>query len=333
MIAISVLMFFISLNGIASENSGNKLAILNTTDKTELGLHQSLQEGLAKAAANTNLFQTYIANYSLTGFSETEILNDFKKVASDLMSYVYLENSRLSIFLFDSGHAKEFIVSSQNFSTPEGGSVTSEEIQLAFKTAFQEIISSYVAKEYQYLPGSQQNTNSLAEQESFDTQFSVGEVKRLYRELSSLTQKPLYLGANVGMSRFETLSGTSTKTYASTVNIGALIGYRLLNSLSAELGADMFTHFMLHTELRAQIPIGQKYITLSISAGAARFMTQPTENLGYSGTNKITQGTMVFGPGIGFEIPLLGLNIRAEARYYTGSTSVFLGTYGIVYSL
>ncbi|NBX69307.1 MAG: hypothetical protein EBR01_10145 [Proteobacteria bacterium] len=327
------LTFFCSVSCLAEDATVNKLAILNTTDQTDLGLKKTMQEGLAKAAANTNLFQTYLANYSITGFSEKDIVNDFKKVGADLMSYVYLESSRLSIFLFDASHPKEYIVSSQNFPTPEGGVVSGAEIQYAFKIAFEEVISSYVSKEYQYLPGSKQESEYLADQESFDTQFSVAEVKRLYREMASLTQKPFYVGANVGMSRFETLSGSTTKTYASTVNIGALMGYRLFNPFSVELGADLFTHFLLHSEIRAQIPIGQKYVGLSLSAGAARFMTQPTENLGYAGTNRIVQGTMVFGPGIGIEIPLLGLNIRAEGRFYTGTTSVFLGSYGIVYSL
>jgi len=332
-LGLVVLALFFSLGVRAEDTPNNKLAILNTTDKTDFGLHQVLQDGLAKAAANTNLFQTYIANYSLTGFGETEIINDFKKVGSDLMGYVYLENNRLSIFLFDATRPKEFIVSSQNFTTPDGGNVSSEEIQYAFKKSFEEVISSYVAKEYQYLPGAKKESAYLVENEGMDPQFSVAEVKRLYREMASLTQKPLYIGANVGMSRFETLSGSSSKTYASTVNIGALIGYRLFKPFSVELGADMFTHFMLHSDIRAQIPLGQRYISLSLSVGGARFMTQPTENLGYAGTNKIVQGTMVFGPGLGFEIPLLGLNIRAEGRLYTGNTSVFLGTYGIVYSL
>lgn len=327
------LALFFTINAFAEESLSNKLAILSTTDKTEMGLQKNLQEGLARAAANSNLFQTYVADYSLKGFSETEILNDFKKVGSDLMSYVYLENNRISIFLFDATHPKEYIVSSQNFPTPEGGVVSGEEIQYAFKTAFQEVISSYVSKEYQYLPGAKQESSYLAEQESFDTQFSVAEVKRLYREMASISQKPFYVGANVGMSRFETLSGTTTKTYASTVNIGALLGYRPFKPFSLELGADMFTHFLVHSEVRAQIPLGQKFVAISLSAGAARFMTQPTENLGYAGTNTIQQGTMVYGPGIGFELPLLGLNIRAEGRFYTGTTSVFLGTYGIVYSL
>ena len=318
----------------AEEPEINKLAILNTTDKTELGLAQSLQEGLGKAAANTNLFQTYFADYYLTGFSEAEISTDFKKVGADLMSYVYLENTRLSIFFFDSSHPKEFIVSAQNFSTPAEGTVTGSEIQLAFKTAFQEVLSSYVAKEYQQLPGSSTDGNFLAAEEKEVTpQFAAADVKKLYRELSSLSNKPLYVGANVGMSRFETQSPTIGKAFASTVNIGGLLGYRLFSPLSIELGADIFTHFLLHTDLRAQIPIGQKYVAISVSAGAARFMTQPTENLGYAGSNTIAQGTMVYGPGLGFEIPLLGLNIRAEARYYSGPTSVFLGTYGIVYSL
>lgn len=318
----------------AEEYGANKLAILNSTDKTELGLSQSLQEGLGKAAANSNLFQTYFADYSLTGFNEAEIAADFKKVGADLMSYVYLENARLSIFFFDSSHPKEFIVSSQNFATPAEGALTGSDIQLAFKAAFQEVISSYAAKEYQPLPGSQPQGNFLAVEEGEVTpQFAAADVKKLYRELSSLSNKPLYVGANVGMSRFETQSTTTGKSFASTVNIGGVLGYRLFSPISIELGADIFTHFVLHSELRAQIPLGQKYVAISLSAGAARFMTQPTENLGYAGSNTISKGTMVYGPGLGFEIPLLGLNIRAEARYYTGPTSVFLGTYGIVYSL
>ncbi|MFM8312666.1 MAG: hypothetical protein ACKOA8_00100 [Deltaproteobacteria bacterium] len=317
------------------ENSENRLAILNSMDKTELSLGQSLQEALGKAAANTNLFQTYYANYTLSGFGDAEIQADFKKVGSDLMSYVYLENSRLSIFLFDAGHPKEFIVSSQKFTTPDGATVSSEEIQLAFRTAFQEVISSYVAKEYQGLPGAQPEPKTIAEEESYDTQFVAADVKKLYRELASLNDRPFYVGANVGMSRFETLSSSTTsgKSYASTVNIGGLLGYRFYGPFSAELGADFFTHFMLHSEIRSQIPLGQKYIKLSASFGGARFMSQPTENLGYAGTNKIPQGTLVYGPGLGIEIPLLGVNIRAEGRYYLGATTVFLGTYGIVYSL
>lgn len=318
----------------AEDTAGNRLAILNTIDKTELGLAQTLQEGLGNSAAQTSFFQTFYANYFLTSFDENKIQSDFKKVGADLMSYVYLENTRISIYLLDSTHPKEFIVSSQNFGNPEGEVVSGSDIQSAFKTAFQEVISSYVAKEYQLLPGVEQNSTFLAQEDELTSaQFSTADVKKLYRELSSITTTPIYVGANVGMSRFETLSSLSEKTFASTVNIGAVLGYRLFSPISFELGADMFTHLMLHTELRAQIPLGQRYFTVSISGGAARFMTQPTKNLGYSGTNTISQGTMVFGPGLGIDIPLLGLNVRVEGRYYTGSTSVFLGTYGIVYSL
>jgi len=327
-------ILFISNFGFADSNSENKLAILNTMDKTELGLSQSLQEALGTAAANTNLFQAFYANYTLTGFSEEELQSDFKKVGSDLMSYVYFEPTRLSIFFFDSSRPKEFIVSSQKFTTPEDANISSEEVQLAFRTAFQEVISSYVAKEFQGLPGSKAEEKSLAVEESYDTQFVAADVKKLYRELAALSEKPLYIGANVGMSRFETLSTVNPKkTFASTVNVGAVFGYRFYSPFSAEIGADFFTHFLLHSEVRSQIPLGQNYVKLSASLGIARFMSQPTENLGYSGVNSIAQGTLVYGPGLGFEIPLLGVNIRAEGRYYLGPTSVFLGTYGIVYSL
>jgi hypothetical protein len=320
--------------GLADSNTENKLAILNTMDKTELGLGQSLQQALGTAAANTNLFQTFYANYTLTGFGEEELKSDFKKVGSDLMSYVYFEPTRLSIFFFDSSRPKEFIVSSQKFTTPEEANISSEEVQLAFRTAFQEVISSYVAKEYQGLPGSQAEEKSIAAEESYDPQFIAADVKKLYRELAYLSEKPFYVGANVGMSRFETISTANPgKTYASTVNIGAVFGYRFYSPFSVEIGADFFTHFLLHSQVRSQIPIGQNYVKLSVSFGGARFMSQPTENLGYSGINPIPQGTFVYGPGLGFEIPLLGVNIRADGRYYLGRTTVFLGSYGIVYSL
>lgn len=317
----------------AENEPQNKLAIITTTDKTELGIAQFLQDELAKAAANTNLFQTYAANYSITAFSEAEILADFQQVGSNIIGFVYLENTRLSIFLFDASRPKEYIVSAQNFITAEGATPVEAEIRASFNTAFQEVISSFVAKQYQALPGSQPESNFIAQEEVYTPQFAQVDVKKLYRELSSLEQKPFYVSANIGMSRFETLSATSTKSFASTVNIGALLGYQFIPALSVELGADAFTHFMLHSELRLHLPIGQKYVACSLSAGGARFMSQPTENLGYAGTNMITQGTIVYGPGFSIDIPLIGLNIRAEGRYYTGKTSVFLGTYGIVYSL
>jgi hypothetical protein len=318
----------------AEDNLGNKLAILETTDKSQFGLAPVLQEGLAKAAANTNLFQAYLANYSLSGFDEASIRADFKKVGADLMSYVYVENNRLSIFFFDSGHPKEFIMSYRDLRAQDGQNISGTEIENAFSQSFQEVISSYLAKEYQSLRGTpKENHQELAQNSVSDSNFSTTDVKRLYRELASISQTPLYIGANVGMSRFETIAANLTKTHASTVNIGGVLGYRLLSPISVEIGADIFTHFMIHSDLRGQIPLGSNFISISLSAGAARFMTQPTENLGYAGANQISQGTMVYGPGFGVEIPLLGLTIRAEARFYTGSTSVFLGTYGIVYSL
>lgn len=314
---------FFSLSLFAENQQTPKtMAILPTTDLSGYNLAEPLQYALGQLYQSTGLFQAQLSANSLNGFTAREISQTLQTVQTEALTFAYMEKQRISVFFFDHLRPNEFIVAYRLLTNPPGGQLTSEYVEKNFRECVGEIVESYRSSRYQPLPGNGSGTGN--EQEN---RWKADEARKLFREMASLEEKNWYLGANVGMARF-----SQNSTSASTVNFGGYAGARLGERFSGELGVDLFSYALLHGDIRYSLPIAEKYINLSVAAGIARFMGSLTENQGFAG-QRINKGQMGFGPGLGFDIPLLGATLRGDIRLYAGSATVFLGSYGIIINL
>lgn len=313
---------FFTLSGAFADDQSRTVTILPTTDTSEFGLAEPLQNAYGQLLQAYGIFRAQLSGYTLASFTSPDIAKAFGVVHSDALGFVYMEKQRVSVFLFDSKHPQEFLVAYRLLLDPPSGQLTSEFIEARFREAVYEVVALYSSNQFQTLPGQEH----VASNDSEKVHASPDHVRRLFRELASIEDRKYYVGADVGMARFSTESDS-----ASTINFGGYGGARLSQRISAELGFDIFSYALLHLDGRYLLPFAEKYVALSLSAGIARFMGSVTDNRGISST--IPTGEMVFGPGVGFDIPLLGANLRGELRFYTGSANVLLGSYGIVYSL
>lgn len=315
----------LSLTGPAfSENNpARTLSILPTTDLSGYNLGEPLQYALGQLYQSTGAFQVQLANYQLLGFGKQEIAKTFQAVQSQMFSFTYMEKQRISVFLFDSQKPGGFIVAYRPLNNPPNGQLTSEFIEGKFRECVNDALGAYQDGQFQPLPGDD-SSDSVQDQQKAE------EARRLFREIAALEEKTWYIGANVGMARF-----SANATSASTVDFGGYAGARLGERMKAELGLDLFTYALLHGDLRYALPVAEKYINLSATLGAASFLGRLTENKGASSTTTqgIRNGQMVFGPGFGFEVPLLGATLRGDLRLYLGSATVLLGSYGVVINL
>lgn len=298
------------------------LTILPTTDLAGYGLGEPLQYALGQLYQSTGAFQVQLSSYQLPGFGKEEIGRTMQGVQTQAFSFAYMEKQRISVFLFDSSHPNEFIVSYRLLSDPPGGQLTSEFVETRFRECVSEALNFYQTAQYQPLPGGGESGGDTEENRA-----KAVEARKLFREIAALEERKFYIGGNVGMARF-----SSETTSASTVNFGGYFGSRLGDRFSGELGVDLFSYCLLHGDVRYSLPIAEKYVSLSATAGIARFMGTLTENKGFSQRN-IRAGQMVFGPGFGFEVPLLGATLRGDVRLYTGSATVLLGSYGVIINL
>jgi hypothetical protein len=300
------------------------LVVLPTTDTTDLGLAKPLQNALAILSQDSGLFTTKLSEEALPGFTKSDIAAAFNRINSELLTFVYMEIGRVSIFLFDSTRAGEFVLAFEML-TPPGENLTNSYVEEKFRSAWNSVIAQYMAGTYQPLPGAAPNEKLMAQTE--EQHYKALEAKRLFRELASLEEHNYYAGANIGMVRFSA-EGTS----ASTVNFGGLVGTKLSRHFYSELGFDIFSYFVPHVDLRYTLPLEERHVFLSTSLSIATIMGEVTQNRGASSTT-LKNGDLLYGPGFSFDIPLLGVNLRGDLRLYFGKATVFLGTYGIVYAL
>lgn len=302
------------------------VAVLPTTDASQLNLAGPLQYALAQIYQQTREFDVKLSSYALNGFTEAHLKKAYAANGATLLSFCYMEKERVSLFLFNPALPKHFFSASQSIIEP-GKPVTNELIEERFRRAFADLMAAYKGGQQQLLPGASVDSDSLANAEDAEARRRAAEAKNLFRELTSLQEKFYYLGTHIGMARFK-----DDIQAASTVNFGLMAGLKLSTDFRVEAGIDFFSYATAQVGARYVLPFDQKYVTLSVGLGGCQVLSQLTANRGFTGSS-LPSGKTLFGPGIGFDIPLLGANIRGDIRYYMGSATILFGTYGIVYSI
>lgn len=297
------------------------ITVLPPVDGTGLDSAQALQQRIGEYLYSTRQFVVQYSAYSLPGFTAKDLVNTFERLDSQLIIFAYVEQERFSAFLFDSSRPQEFIASSLPF-----GEVTAEaplslqRVMDTFPAVFQDLMARFLAQQYQLLPGAQQ----LQGQQVADERVIVRE---LYRQLASLEESPYSMGANVGFARMAAQS-----TSASVVALNIYGGYHLSEKITLELGIDLFAYLFPHFDLRYQLPfLEEKYVKVSAIGSVGMIMGTLAEHRGFAASN-IPGGTF-FGPGFSIEIPLAGLSIRGDLRFYFGSGTLLFGSYGMSYAL
>ncbi|NDD05923.1 MAG: hypothetical protein EB078_13550, partial [Proteobacteria bacterium] len=241
------------------------------------------------------------------------------------------------IFLFDKDHDSQFLVSSRPLSDFSGTKIDFPFVETRFREAFTEVMRLYHEEQYQPLPGSQSEPPQVATNTSFANRPDprlAAESRALFRELSSQTDSSFRLGAQIGMARF-----SSQGTTASNVAFGLAAGYDLFPRFSLEAGFSLASYLMAQGGIRYLLPFAEKQVKLSIGVEVANVISPISQNVGYVSQGfsyespPIPRGSFFAGPGIFFEIPLLGAGLRGDLRMYFGNGTILMGTYGFVYHI
>jgi len=314
---------------IQAETSRKKLSVLSTSDTSSYGLGLALQNALATLYDQTGKYKVENSALQLEGFSPIEISRTMRELNSDTISFALLEQERISIFLFDSNYPFEFIVSSESLQDP---AITSAFIEAQFRKAFDQIIQRLQANQFESLPSAR--SERVAQKMEMRKDKRVAQESRiLFRELASQTDSPYHLGAQIGMSRFGA-GGTSS----SVVTFGLNGGYALNQNLSLDVGVSASTYVMASVGGRYWYPIGDKVVKIGVGFDIANVLKNITQNAGYFSPNltynnpPIRNGAFLVGPGVFFDIPLLGAALRGDLRILMGAGhTVFVGTYGFIY--
>lgn len=304
------------------------LAVLPTTDTSGLNLGQQLQYALSALFQQTQYYQVNMGSQGVAGYSEGEVAKAFQETRTSVISFVYLEKERISLFLFDSTRPKEFIVVAEGLVDPSlGNQVTPQVIEYKLKLAFNNMLTQYYQSKFQPLPGSQSSQQVASNIDVNDPKRRAEEARKLYRELASIQETNSYLGATIGMARYSGGGGST-----STVNFGGFFGTKTGERLRAEVGLDIFRYLSLYAAGKYHIPFAEKYVSLhaGLTAGALLMeITAPREGI----DPYLTAGSLIFGPTVSFDIPLLGAYIRGEMKFLIGGGSVLFASYGISYSI
>jgi hypothetical protein len=304
------------------------VAVLPATDTSNLGLGPSLQGAIGTLLQQTNVFTVQPVNYALPGFSESDVARAFQTVNTEMIAQVYLEGERVSIFMFDSARPKEFVVAAQTLMDPMlGNEITPQVVEYKLRMAFNDALAAYYKGEYQPLPGARQD-QTLATKAPDDPRERAAESRRLFRELATIESSKYYVGADLGMARF---SGGGEGS-SSNVNFGAYGGMAVSQRIRLEAGFEFFSYALAHIDAKYEIALSERYLFIDLSIGLGHIFgtifgprsdTEPS----------LKNGTTAIGPGISFNVPLLGASVRGELKFYVGGGSIFMGTYGISYSI
>jgi hypothetical protein len=317
-----------------AEEQPVKVSVLPSTDSSTYNLGNPLQQALVRLYKETGTYTPSSSDEALPGFTPIEISRAMRNNSVDAVSFVLLEQERISVFLFDKSHPLEFIVSSKNFNDSPRTALNSSYIESKFRSAFNEVIVSHKEEKYQELPGARSEKLADSSRRANRDPRIAEESRVLFRELSSLTDSNTYIGASLGMSRFGS-EGTS----ASTVTFGLSAGYQIKPRVSIEGGLSASTYLIGSIGGRYALPFKEEFVKLSVGLDVASVLFSITQNYGYGSPNltynspPLTRGTFFVGPGIFFDIPLLGATLRGDLRFYTGTGTIIVGTYGLVYYL
>lgn len=321
-------------NSALARTERKKLSVLATSDTSSFGLALPLQTALATLYDQTGFFKVETSGLNLQGFSPIEISRAFRDLNSELLSFSLIEQERISIFLFDSGHPFEFIVTTEGLSGDSSGMVTSPQIEAQFRKAFDQAIQKFQTNQYEPLPSAQSERVTQKMETRKDKRIAQ-ETRILFRELASQTDSPYHLGAQIGMSRF----GAEGKS-SSVVTFGLNGGYSVTPRISVDVGVSASTYVMGSVGGRYWFPIGDQVVKIGAGFDIANVLKNITQNAGYFMPNltynnpPIRNGAFLVGPGVFFDIPLLGAALRGDLRVFVGAGhTVVMGTYGFIYYL
>jgi hypothetical protein len=308
----------------AEQAAGQRpLAVLLTTDSSQLNLGERITGLLAQQLQATNLFSMKMFATTLPGYTTEALSQTYAQTASELISFSYVDQQRLALFLFDINRPGRYVATSETLVGAPGGQISEAWLDNQFKRAFSELIKQYSIANFELIPSSEPQAEASKQPEVSREEKD----RRLFNEMSKISDGAVYVGANVGMARFSA-QGAS----ASSVSVGVLAGIKIASRFRFEGGADLFSYMMLHGDLRFQLPIAERYVSLSLGASANHVTALLTQNRGFNSTYLET-GSMLFGPSVSFEVPLLGASIRGDLKLLLGSSTIFLGTYGLSYTL
>ncbi|NBT57494.1 hypothetical protein EBT16_01805 [bacterium] len=311
-----------------------KVAVLPSTDSTTYNLGTPLQKALERLYQETGSYLPSLSEEPLQGFTPIEVSRAMRNQNVGALSFVLLEPERISVFLFDYDHPLQFIVSSKTLDDVPASALDSAHIETKFRAAFKEVLRFHKEERFQELPGARSERVATYMKHSRQDKKIADETRVLFRELASQTDSPLYLGAQIGMSRFR-----SQNTSSSTVTFGVNAGYQIKPRISAELGVAASTYLIGSLGARYALPFKEEIVKLSIGLDVASVVASITQNSGYGSPNltynspPLKNGSFFVGPGIFFDIPLLGAVLRGDLRFYTGNGTIIVGTYGFVYYL
>jgi hypothetical protein len=309
------------------------LAVLPSIDQSGI-FGTSLQYALGSLFQQMpESFAVQLSAYNLPAFTPEEIAKAHQLVNAEILVMVYLEHGagepqgNLSLYLFDSLHPNDFIVIARNLVGQAGNTdpMNPQYVEYEFKTGYTELINAFTQGLFQPLPGTE-SQQAVAEEED-GVEKRTEDAKRLFRELTALEEKKYYFGADVGMARFAGTGGAD-----SNVNFGVFAGMRIPERTRVELGVDVFSYALIHMDGRYVLPIAEKFVSLTASLSVGRIMGTGLGNSEFN-TSTLDAGQIVVGPGISFDIPLLGTSLRGELKLYFGGGSILFGTYGVSYSI
>ena len=321
MIRLGVLFATFSLCALA-ETPPRSLAVLLTTDSSNLGIASRVQNQLAETFAGTGLFSPQTYPFSLSSYAVDAVGAAHAKTKKELIAFAYVDQQRIALFLFDVNRPGKYLATAESLSESPTNRLSDRWIDLKFIAAFKKLMHQYSLAAFEVVPGNEQ-TAAPAEIPLSRAQ----RARRLFGELSQLQEGPAYLGATLGVARF-----AADGAAASTVSVGGYGGLRLTDTFQMELGADIFTYFLLHLEGRFQIPLAEKYISLSLGAGTSFVAAVFSQNRGFNPTS-ISTGQFLFGPSLSLDVPLLGAGVRGDVRVLMGNATIVLVNYGLIYSL
>lgn len=307
---------------------GRTVTVIVSTDNSGYNLASALQYAVAQLFREAGGFNVQVSAYSIGGFTPAETQKAHRALQSELFSFAFMDRERISIFLFDEKQPGKYLVGVNPLLESPEQQLSTPLLEARLRKTFSDALALYRQGSFSFLPGADKREEAEeAGTEQDLAQRQSAEASHLFRELASLSERPFYLGANLGMARYSSLGSSE-----SLVSIGGLAGYRWARRFSTELSVDIFNYGLLSIDTRYHIPLARRYVFLSASLGGAMVLFQSSSNFGFNRTPLAT-GTFVGGPGFSFEIPLLGANIRGSVRYYLGSVNLLLSSYGVSYSV
>lgn len=305
----------------AAESAAREIAVLDTTDSSSRDIGESIARSLQSKLQSSGLFSARRVQGTLDNYSTEALAGMFQKAGTDLLAFAYVDRDRVALFLFDINRPGRYIATSETFSGAPSGRLTDEWIDRQLSKAFVEMIKQYGVANFDLIPSTAGPTES-AKQPSVSRE---AKNRMLFQELSKVQDGRVYLSANVGMARFSAMGSS-----ASTVTVGGLVGIKL-SRFRFEAGMDIFSYLLMHGNLRLQLPVGRSYLTWSIGASVSYIVAAVTQNRGFNPT--FIQPGIIAGPALTLEIPLLGAGVRGDFKLLFGSSTIFVGTYGLSYAL